>query len=390
METLQKLELLGESARHDLACGACGSDASRVRDEIGRWIYPAALPDGKRVSLLKILLTNVCENDCFYCACRSSRDIRRISISPEDMSRFFDELVARRQVQGLFLSSAVCAGGDRAMDRMIAAVELVRRRYQFRGYVHLKLLPGASDAHIEQAMRLADRVSVNLEAPNPERLARIAPRKQLVHDLMGPMRKVARLSRESAGVLAPAGQTTQLVVGAAGETDLEIMRTVSWLYSRLSLARVYYSAFQPVEGTPLENLPATPPLRKHRLYQSDVLLRQYGWRLDDLVLCGDGNLPLEGDPKWMWAVSHPERFPLEVNQASREELMRVPGLGLTSVERLLRQRRLGKVRTLSDLGRMGAVAQRAAPFVLLDGRLPETQLRLFTQGHEPSLRQDLR
>jgi putative DNA modification/repair radical SAM protein len=377
METLDKLELLGQSAQHDLSCGMCGSDSHRVRDEIGRWIYPAAMPDGKRVKLLKVLLTNVCENDCFYCACRSSRDIRRVAFQPEELARAFDDMVTRRRVEGLFLSSAVCGRSNIAMDRMIAAVELVRHHYHFQGYVHLKILPGSTDAHIERAMHLADRVSVNLEAPNPDRLARIAPGKDLVRGLLEPMRQAARLSEESGGRLAPSGQTTQLVVGASGESDAEIMRTVDWLYRKLSLARVYYSAFQPVEGTPLEDVPATPPLREHRLYQSDVLLRQYGWPLADLEFAPDGNLPLEGDPKWVWATRHPERFPVEVNCASREELLRVPGMGLSSVERLLQKRRLGAIRSLRDLARMGTVTDRAAPFVLLDGKAAERQLRLF-------------
>jgi predicted DNA-binding helix-hairpin-helix protein len=375
MDVVTKIEALGESAQYDL-CNACGS-ATRRRDDLGKWIYPAALPDGKRVRVLKVLMTNVCEKNCYYCAVRASRDVPRTSFEPEELARAFDRLHRADLVDGIFLSSAVCAGSSRSMDRMIDCIHLIRTRYAFPGYVHLKLLPGASEAHIEQAVRLAHRVSVNLEAPNPERLAVIAPRKEFFQELSAPMRVAKRLIDASGGRLAPAGQTTQFVVGAAGEPDRELLATTSRLYREMGLARAYFSAFQPVPGTPLDGLSPTPAWREHRLYQADWLMRFYGFAFEDLVFDAAGCLPRQADPKRMYAQAHPERFPVEVNRASREELLRVPGLGPRSVSRILRWRREGSIRELSDLGRAGAVARRAAPFVLLDGRRPPLQLTLW-------------
>jgi len=374
VDTRQKIEVLGRSAQYDLCGEACGTEASRVRDDLGRWIYPAVLPDGKRVCLLKVLLTNACENNCYYCANRASRNFRRISFTPEELAYAFDQMHRKGLVEGLFLSSGVC-NAARTMDRMIATVELVRRRYAFPGYVHLKILPGATFAHVERAVQLANRVSVNLEAPNPERLARIAPPKDFTTHLLQPLHWARRLIEESKR--GSVSQTTQFVVGAADETDRELLSTTAQLYREIGLARVYFSAFQPIAETPLEDHPPTSPLREHRLYQSDFLLRQYGFTFEDLVFDESGNLPGQADPKLTWAQAHPECFPVEVNRASREELLRIPGIGPTSASRILKLRREGKVRELSDLRRIGAVAHRAAPFVLLNGQQPPFQLSLW-------------
>jgi putative DNA modification/repair radical SAM protein len=375
MDVVQKLETLGESAQYDL-CNACGA-ATRTRDDLGKWIYPAALPDGKRVRVLKVLMTNVCEKNCYYCGVRVNRDVPRTSFSPEELARAFDRMQRADLVDGLFLSSGVCASADRTMDRMIACVELIRTRYQFSGYVHLKLLPGCSEAHVERAVQLAHRVSVNLEAPNAERLASIAPRKDYFRELTEPMRIAKTLIDASAGRLAPAGQTTQFVVGAAGEPDQEILSTTARLYGELDLRRAYYSAFQPVLGTPLDSLSPTPTWREHRLYQADWLLRFYGFSFDDLVFDAAGNLPRKADPKWMYAQAHPELFPVEVNRASREQLLRVPGLGPKSVGRILEWRRQGTLNDLAYLSKAGAMTGRAAPYVLLSGRRPPYQLPLW-------------
>jgi putative DNA modification/repair radical SAM protein len=377
MDTFEKAEILGRSAQYDLCGEACGTDAARKKDDLGRWIYPAALPDGRRVAMLKVLLSNACQKDCYYCANRASRDFRRVSFAPEELARAFDQMHRKGLVKGLFLSSGVCDEVGRAMDQMIATVEWVRKRYAFSGYVHLKILPGASLAHVERAVQLATRVSVNLEAPNAERLARIAPRKDFAANLLQPMRWAKGLIEASDGGLVPAGQTTQFVVGAADESDREILMTTARLYKEIGLARAYFSAFQPIADTPLESHPPTPPLREHRLYQSDWLLRQYDFTFEDLIFDETGNLPREADPKMMWAQAHPERFPIEVNRASREELLRVPGLGPRSVARILRLRRQGTFRTLTDLKKIGAVASRAAPFILLDGKRPPYQMGLW-------------
>ena len=373
MDRQEKMKLLARAAQYDL-CAACGTRGSRVHDEVGQWLYPAALSDGKHIALLKVLQSNLCENDCFYCANRRSRDAHRGEFGPDELAAAFDELVRRGRAQGLFLSSAVCGGVARTMARMLATVELVRLKYQFHGYVHLKLLPGCEQASVERAVELADRVSVNLEAPNPERLLRLSEVKRFESDLMQPMRWAQQFRDQELG--ARSGITTQFVVGAAGESDREILTTVDRLYRGLSLERAYFSAFQPVTHTPLEHLPATPPLREHRLYQSDFLLRQYGFRLEDLVFDATGSLNGDCDPKLAWARAHPELFPLELNRAGREQLLRVPGIGPKSVGRILQWRRQNKFHCIADLRSAGIVVGRAAPFVLLDGRYPPQQMTL--------------
>jgi putative DNA modification/repair radical SAM protein len=387
MDLVQKVEALGESAQYD-ACNSCGLRESRRQDALGRWIYPAALPNGGTIRLLKVLLTNVCEKNCYYCGIRARRDVPRTSFTPDELARGFDQMNRAGLVDGLFLSSAVCRGADPTMDDMIACVELLRGRYAFDGYVHLKLLPGCSEAHVERAVQLAHRVSVNLEAPNANRLAFIAPHKVFFDELTRPMEVASRLLSQNAsplpqrggkrgGILAPAGQTTQFVVGAAGESDEEILSTTWRLYRDLGLARAYFSAFQPVPGTPLDGVPPTPAWREHRLYQADWLLRFYGFGFDDLVFDAGGNLPRRADPKRLYGLRHPELFPVEVNRASRDELLRVPGIGPRSAARILQGRSLGKLRELDDLARTGADAARAAPFVLLDGKCPPFQLPLW-------------
>jgi putative DNA modification/repair radical SAM protein len=369
----EKVEVLGRAAQYDVCGEACGTEAARVRSGMDRWIYPAVMPDGKRVALLKVLMTNACERNCAYCANRIGRDAPRTTFSPDELARLFDQMVRRKLVQGLFLSSGIAGGSQRTMDRMLATVELVRGRYQFEGYVHLKLLPGSTKAQVEHAGQLADRVSVNLEAPNMERLLRIAPNKGR-EELLGPMRWASEFIRKSEGHWAPSGQTTQFVVGAADESDHEILSTTSYLYRNLDLHRAYFSAFQPVRNTPLEGRPHTPTWREHRLYQCDFLFRLYGFGLDELVFDGESNLPREADPKTMWAQAHPEYFPVEVNRANRDALLRVPGIGPRSATRILGARRDARLTALNDLRKLGAVASRAAPYVLLSGKRPPYQL----------------
>lgn len=371
-----KVEVLGRAAQYDVCGEACGTDAARVRGNLDRWIYPAVMPDGKRVMLLKVLMTNACERNCAYCANRIGRDAPRTRFAPDELARLFDQMVQRKLVEGMFLSSGICGGSQRTMDRMLATVELVRKRYQFSGYVHLKLLPGSTKAQVERAGQLAHRVSVNLEAPNMERLARIAPNKGR-EELLGPMRWASEFIRKGEGRWAPSGQTTQFVVGAADESDHEILTTTSYLYKKLDLHRAYYSAFQPVRNTPLEGKPHTPTWREHRLYQCDFLFRLYGFELNELVFGPDGDLPRDADPKTMWAQAHPEYYPVEVNRANRDALLRVPGIGPRSATRILSARRNARLTTLRDLRKLGAVAPRTAPYVLLGGKRPPYQLPLY-------------
>ncbi len=369
----QKVEALGRAAQYDVCGEACGTDAARKRDELGRWIYPAVMPDGNKVALLKVLQTNACEKNCAYCVNRRGNDQRRTTFAPDELARLFDQMVQARLVQGIFLSSGICGSAGRMMDQMLATVEIIRRRYGFRGYVHLKLLPGATRDQVERAGQIANRVSVNLEVPNRERLAQIASAKN-PDDLLNPMRWASEFMRQNPGRWAPSGQTTQFVVGAADESDQEILTTVSHLYDRVNLHRAYFSAFQPVRGTPLESHPLTPAWREHRLYQCDHLFRLYGFGFSELVFDADGQLPRDKDPKSLWADAHPECFPVEINRANRDALLRVPGLGPRSVTRILRERKSATLRTLNDLQKVGAVAKRAAPYVLLDGRRPPYQL----------------
>ncbi len=372
----KKVDILGHAAQYDVCGEACGTEAARRRDNLGKWIYPAVMPDGKRIALLKVLQTNACEKNCAYCVNRLGHDMRRTTFSPEELSRLFDQMVQAKLVQGLFLSSGICSGGQRTMDRLLATVELVRSRYQFKGYVHLKMLPGATRDQVERAGQIANRVSVNLEAPNMARLSQIAPKKER-DEVLNPMRWASEFIRKGEGRWAPGGQTTQFVVGAADESDKEILTTTSYLYDKLSLHRAYFSAFQPVRGTPLEGKPFTPAWREHRLYQCDFLFRLYDFRLDELVFDERGDLPRDADPKTMWAQRHPEYFPIEVNRATREELLRVPGIGPRSAARIVRERGSARFTSLSDLRKTGAVSQRAAPFVLLAGRRPPYQLALY-------------
>jgi predicted DNA-binding helix-hairpin-helix protein len=377
MDAIEKLDSLGAGAQDDL-CGAsgAGSGSDRKRTTLNRWIYPAVLPGGKTIRLLKVLQTNACQNDCAYCPTRASAQLQRIAFGPQELAAFFMDMLNRGLVSGLFLSSGIAGGAPHTMDRLLATAEIVRRRHGFLGYLHLKVMPGAEFAQVAAAVRLADRVSLNLEAPNADGLARIAKGKDFDDGLLARMAWIHRLTSE--GVGAPGGQTTQFVVGAAGETDHDILSTTSRLYRQIHLRRAYFSAFRPVPGSPLEELPPTPTIRQQRLYQADFLFRQYGFGLDELVFDGQGHLPLATDPKLLWASRHPERFPLEINTASREELLRVPGIGPTSADRLVRLRREGRLRRADVLAASGASQARALPYLLLDGRrAAPLQLSLF-------------
>jgi len=369
LELEEKVSLLAEGAHFDV-CSPHHTDASAPvagpAQNWQRWIYPAVVSGGRAVRLFKVLLTNVCDNSCLYCACRQGQDCRRSAFSPEELVRAFLDLHARGQADGLFLSSALARSGARTMARTLAAVELLRGRHDYRGYIHLKLLPGAERAAVERAMQLADRVSINLEAPGPARLAALSREKDFAA-LEERLRWAADLRRER-GAGAPAGITTQFVVGAAGESDAELLATAGRLYRQYNLARVYYSAFRPLAGTPLAEAPATPAARELRLYQADFLLHRYGFRPEELVLDAAGNLPLRQDPKMAWAKAHPEAFPLEINSADPAQLLRVPGIGPRGVKLILAARREGKLRTEEQLRALGVSVGRAGPHLLLDGR----------------------
>jgi predicted DNA-binding helix-hairpin-helix protein len=277
--------------------------------------------------------------------------------------------------QGIFLSSAIAGGGPNTEERLIGAAEILRRRYGFRGYIHLKIMPGAEREQIEAAMRLADRVSVNLEAPNTKRLSSLAPHKTFNAELLQRLRWIEEIRRERHGRWP--SSTTQFVVGAGEESDVELLTTTEFLHREAGLTRTYFMAFTPVPDTPLEDHPPTPPQREHRLYQASFLLRDYGFSAEELPFDRSGNLPLDTDPKLAWARRSLREAPIEVNTASRRELLRIPGIGPKSADRIMSARRHAKLRDLSDLGKMGIVTRRSSPFILLDGCRPPHQMRLW-------------
>jgi predicted DNA-binding helix-hairpin-helix protein len=368
---LDKTSLLAGSARFDL-CGACSQTAGgRQRSEEDRWIYPAALPDGRTIRLLKVLQTNVCTKDCQYCENRASRDIRRETFSPDELARLFVSLQEAGKAGGLFLSSGVAGPSDRVMARMIATAEILRHRYRFHGYIHMKILPGSSKGAVERAAELSDRISVNLEAPGPGHLGRIAREKDFLRDLLPQTEWIQQAVADPR--TRAKSHTTQFVVGASGESDREILKWTDWLYKGRGLHRAYYSAYEiPDEDTRLEAPPA-PLIREHRLYQSDFLLRKYGFSLDELVFENSGDLSLTVDPKERWAQEHPEAFPVEVLTAARELLLRVPGVGPVSARRICSWRREGGLQGPDDLRKAGLVLKKAAPYILLKGRALSSQ-----------------
>lgn len=364
----KRLFILSEDAKYDLA-GSCAKDPSgrgRKRGALGRWIYPVTLPNGRKTTLFRTLLTNVCVNDCAYCPLRAERDPRRVSLSPEELARTFMTYLRKGLVHGLFLSSGVVKDPDNTMELLIRTARLLREREGFRGYLHLKIIPGASEAALEEAARLADALSLNLETSGEENFQRLSRRKRY-QDLLALTRKIAHLKARERQTGRRLSHTTQLVVGAAGERDVEILTMVEALYRRLGLNRVYFSAYQPGLGRP--DLPGERLarrinllLREHRLYQVDFLIRKYGFSVAEIPLKA-GFLPLEVDPKEAWARAHPEFFPVNVNRASYEELLRVPGIGPTLARRIITRRREAKLRSLEGLTHQQALLRKAAPYI---------------------------
>lgn len=343
-------------------------------------IHPAVMPNGQRLPMLKTLLTSACERNCYYCPFRAGRDFRRATFKPDEMAQTYMALHRAGIAYGLFLSSGVAAGGIRTQDQLIATAEILRQKYQFKGYIHLKLMPGAEYDQVLRAMQISDRVSINLEAPGPERLTRLAPAKSFYDELFQPLRWVEKIRHTQPAHLGWKGRwpssTTQFVVGAAGESDLELLSTTSQLHTQAGLARAYFSIFHPIPDTPLENMPGANPTREQRLYQASFLLRDYGFDLEDLPFESSGDLPLNGDPKLIWARQHLSEQPVEINLAEREELLRIPGIGPTSVKAILRARRQSSLRSLEDLRKIGVSPDRASPFILLAGQRPPLQLSL--------------
>jgi predicted DNA-binding helix-hairpin-helix protein len=389
METADKLKITASQMHLEPAeeVGAqvapCGQvipkgDLPAKKSSLG--IFQASV-GGKSVPILKTLLTSACERDCYYCPFRAGRNYRRTTFKPEEMAQTVSDMQRAGLINGLFLSSGIIKGGRGTQDKLIETAEILRQKHQFKGYLHLKIMPGAEEAQVERAMQLADRLSINLEAPNEKRLAALAPKKVFFEELLQPLKWVEQIRRSQAGQKGWNGRwpstVTQFVVGAAGESDLELLQMAEYLTKELRLGRTYFSAFSPIRDTPLENLPAENPLRQHRLYQASFLFRDYGFDLEEMPFDQSGNLPLEEDPKMAWAQAELVENPVEVNHASREELLRVPGIGPKSAQIIVQERRHTKLRDLQELRAIGVATKRMEPFVLVDGKRPLHQLRLF-------------
>lgn len=384
LEPAEEFQLKPTSAKTATAVAPCGEPLTPrglplKKDSIG--IHEAIRPDGKPMRLLKTMLTTACERNCFYCPFRAGRSYRRQTFKPEEMAQTFNDMARAGAVDGLFLSSGIIKGGVTTQDKLLDAADILRNHYKFQGYLHLKIMPGAEKDQVRRAMQLADRLSVNLEGPNDQRLFELAPKKEFVNELLRPLRWIEEIRQNEPKHLGWHGRwpssVTQFVVGGVGESDLELLTTTQYLHKQLQLRRVYFSAFSPVKDTPLENHPAENPLRQHRLYQTSFLFRDYGFDLEEMAFDRAGNLPLEIDPKMAWAKANLKENPIELNRADVEELLRIPGIGPKHAQTIATERRKGTLKEVHDLQKMGVATKRLKPFVLLDGKRPSHQLSLF-------------
>jgi predicted DNA-binding helix-hairpin-helix protein len=369
-DTLEKLKILSADAQYDLAC-ACGTkeDDHRTRSSDGRWIYPITLPSGGKSSIFKILLSNVCTNDCKYCPLREDTDIRRCTLSSEETVRVFLDYYRRKKVFGIFISSGVIGTPDNTMQRINTIAHALRYRHAFKGYMHLKIIPGVSQAAIDQAVSLASAVSLNIETPGADNLAKVSQKKNYQTDIIEPIKYISNLTAKGSRYQR-VHQTTQFIVGAAGEADKQIVRYMGGLYDRLKMHRVYFSAYQQHLGdTQLsskqiaEHKSADVLTREHRLYQVDFLMRKYGFKENEILFDSAGRLSLTEDPKETWVKMHPEFFPLDLNRADKFELLRVPGLGPITVNRILKYRCNSRIHRIEDIAKSGKLINKAKRYL---------------------------
>jgi putative DNA modification/repair radical SAM protein len=373
MELTDKLEILADAAKYDASCASSGAPrrGSEGKDGIGATngmgICHSYTPDGRCVSLLKILLTNFCIYDCQYCVNRRSSNVPRARFAVAEVVKLTQDFYLRNYIDGLFLSSGIIRSADYTMEQLVAVARELREVHQFRGYIHLKTIPDADPALIELAGKYADRLSVNIELPTQDSVTRLAPEKS-VHTIKLAMGNIRRKLDEKAEEpkspkFAPAGQSTQMIVGADASDDQTILNTAETLYGSYKLKRVYYSAFSPIPQSP-DSVPLAPPplMREHRLYQADFLLRSYGFQASELLPAA-GNLDLDIDPKLAWALAHREHFPMDLNRADASMIARVPGIGLRNAKRVIELRRLRRVRW-EDLSRLRCSMKKIAPFII--------------------------
>ena len=404
MDILDKLKILTDAAKYDVACTSSGNDRSNdgkgLGNAVGCGICHTFAADGRCISLLKVLMTNYCVYDCKYCINRQSNDTRRTAFTPRELADLTIAFYRRNYIEGLFLSSGVIQNPNYTCERMIKALSILRYEYHFQGYIHAKAIPGADPKLIAQLGLLADRMSCNIELPSQESLARLAPDKTKT-SILAPMALIRDKQQENKAELiryqhapsfAPAGQSTQMIVGASPETDYQILKLTEGLYHKYSLKRVFFSAYTPVVENPLlPALDAKPPLlREHRLYQADWLLRFYHFEADEILDPEHPTFNPLVDPKCNWALHHPELFPVEINRAPYEVLLRVPGIGPRSAKRILTARRMAPL-NFEGLKKIGVVLKRAQYFILCNGRTvaglvlnQDTVIRslLSTQGVE--------
>ena len=375
-DAYQKLSLLDSALDFEPAGGEPTSEGMSGRaPKALPCISEVSTPTGKK-PVLKAMMTTACERNCFYCPFRAGRTkTQRITFSPDEMAKSFQTLHRANVVDGLFLSSGIIKGSVTTQDKLIDTAEILRHKYNYQGYLHLKIMPSAEYDQIRRAMQLATRVSINLEGATEARLQQLAPKKDYWGELFQRLQWISQLRQQEA---LRASVVTQFVVGAVGDTDVELLDVTEKLYRRLGLQRTYYMAFGPVHQTPFEGIPATSKQREFRLYQASFLLRDYGWDFEEIPFETDGNLTLRVDPKEAWATTHLRQTPVEINRASRAELLRVPGIGPKCADAIVAARRQTK---LTDLAHLRAVGvrnpERATPYILLNGRRPLQQLPLF-------------
>ncbi len=380
MDLLDKLSILADAAKYDVSCSSSGSSRKNTPGGIGNGartgICHSWSDDGRCISLLKILFTNYCIYNCTYCINRAGNERPRAAFTPRELADLTINFYRRNFIEGLFLSSAVLRNPDYTMEQLLKTVRILRKEYKFNGYIHLKAIPGADLSLIFEAGKYADRMSVNIELPTRQSLKMLAPEKDFTA-ILTPMKNIGQAIRQNqeekkkyrkAGPFVPAGQSTQLIVGASPETDYQVLKVSENLYGQFNMRRIYYSAYVPVnKDSILPALKSPPLLREHRLYQADWLLRFYKFRADELLSEEKPDFDLELDPKANWALRHLEYFPVEINKADYELLLRVPGIGVKSARRIVTARRNGSL-SYYDLEKFGTVLKRARYFITCQGK----------------------
>jgi predicted DNA-binding helix-hairpin-helix protein len=378
-DTMTKLTQMGDVTLYEPAGDAPMQEKKKeavMHGGLTDCVMNVSTPKGPK-PILKTMMTTACERNCFYCPFRAGHsNTKRLTISPDELAKAFHGLQASGRVDGMFLSSGIIRGGVTTQDKIIDTAEIIRKKYDYHGYIHLKIMPGADDEQIRRAMQLADRISINLEGATEERLALLAPKKDFNGELLQALHTAHRLKQQDK--TAKASIVTQFVVGAVGDTDLELLSLSERLYRQLGIARAYYSAFSPIFGTPFENLPKVEAIRERRLYQASFLLRDYAWDVEDLPFINSGNLRSDIDPKLAWAEVNLRHNPIDIMTADRNQLLRLPNIGPKTADTILKARKLSNLRDFGQLARLGVRQPEVlAPYLLFDGTRPLVQKSLF-------------